>query len=92
MFRMAFPFQFPMAVLANKIVRRFLPDETHPTRLQITTLWLMNQPIAFVRSAEFLRRAPFSLSMDQKFVDELVETLADLCVGGLLKNSGGRPA
>jgi AcrR family transcriptional regulator len=74
---------FPLMVLAQRIVLRFLPEATPPKDVMVAALWLANQPIAFVRHAEFLAREPFNLRFDAASIDELVETLARLSRLGL---------
>jgi AcrR family transcriptional regulator len=74
---------FPMVVLSSRIVERFLPAGTSRRDGLVATLWLASQPMTFVRNAELLSREPFNLSFDAASVDELVETLAGLCLGGL---------
>jgi AcrR family transcriptional regulator len=74
---------FPMVVLASRIVERFLPEDAPPRERLVATLWLANQPVAFVRNAEFLAREPFNLRFDAASVDELVQVLAALCLRGL---------
>jgi AcrR family transcriptional regulator len=74
---------FPLLVLAGHIVRRFLPAGTPDRDMMIAALWLANQPVAFVRNAEFLSREPFGLRFDAASIDALVETLARLSLAGL---------
>ena len=81
---------FPLFVLAEHVVRRFLPAGTPAREAMVATLWLANQPVAFVRNAEFLSRGPFNLRFDAASIDELVETLAGLSLMGLAGREGTR--
>jgi AcrR family transcriptional regulator len=74
---------FPVILLAERIVRRYLAKDATPEKVAAATLWIANQPFAFVRDADFLRRPPWSLKLDQAFVDRLVDLLARLSVNGL---------
>ena len=74
---------FPIVVLAQAIVRRFLPPDAEPERVLVATLWLVNQPIAFVRDADVLARAPFNMRFDEAVVARLVDQLSVLCLHGL---------
>ena len=70
-------------MLAGHLVRRFLPPGAPEQDATIATLWLANQPAAFVRNAEFLSREPFSLRFDAASLEDLVETLTRLSLSGL---------
>jgi AcrR family transcriptional regulator len=74
---------FPIVVLAQAIVRRFLPADADQERVLVATLWLVNQPIAFVRDADVLARPPFNLRFDEAVVARLVDQLSTLCSHGL---------
>ena len=80
--RLAAERPFPLFVLAGHLVRRFLPPGTPEQDATIATLWLANQPVAFVRNAEFLSREPFSLRFDAASLEDL-ETLTRLSFSGL---------
>ena len=74
---------FPVIILAERIVKRFLPKDATSEKIATATLWIANQPFAFVRDADLLQRPPWSLKLDQGFVDRLVDLLANLSVNGL---------
>ncbi|MCW6507038.1 TetR/AcrR family transcriptional regulator [Lichenifustis flavocetrariae] len=74
--------------LAEILVRRFLPENAAPRDVALTTFWLLQQPIAFVRSAGRLRQPPFSVSFDVAAIDEVADLLVRLVMSGL----GGRRA
>jgi hypothetical protein len=43
-----------MVVVADKIVRRYLPPEVHAETVAVAMVWLINQPSAFTRNAALL--------------------------------------
>jgi len=47
--------RLPMLVLAEAIVRRYLPSEADPESVTVAMVWLVNQPLAFVRNAALCR-------------------------------------
>lgn len=69
--------------LAERVVRRFLPDDAPAETVTFTTLWLAQQPMFFVREAERLARPPFSLKFDDASLERLVDTLTSLSLRGL---------
>ena len=73
---------FPTVLLAAAIVRRSLPAADAKT-VAIATAWLMGQTTTFIRDAEWLAQPPLGLKFDRSSLDELVETLAVLCLRGL---------
>jgi AcrR family transcriptional regulator len=81
----------PMFVLAGRVVRRFLPADASEAEVAITTHWLVQQPLAFVRDADFLSRPPFLLAFDPAFVDQLAVTLTRLALAGLTGGVAARP-
>lgn len=70
-------------VLAERVVRRFLPAETGREELAIATLWLAQQPMFFVRDAERLASGPYAMKFDEAMLERLVDMLARLSLGGL---------
>lgn len=74
--------------LAERVVRRFLPDDASREEVAIRTIWLAQQPIFFVREAEMLALAPFGMAFDAAGVERLVERLARLSLTGLLGFQG----
>ncbi|MBL1256440.1 TetR/AcrR family transcriptional regulator [Methylocystis sp. Sn-Cys] len=69
--------------LAERVARRFLPDDAPRDEIMLRTLWLAQQPIFFVRETERLARPPFAMTFDQAGVERLVERLAALSLAGL---------
>ncbi len=74
-------------LLAERVVRRFLPKTAASDEVAFTTLWLAQQPISFVRDAERLAQGHFAIKFDEACLDRLVDTLARLSLGGL-KSAG----
>jgi AcrR family transcriptional regulator len=72
-----------LLVLAERLARRFLPADAAPEEIVFTTLWLAQQPVTFVRDAEFLSQPPFSFRFDEAVLERLVDTLSRLSLGGL---------
>ncbi len=69
--------------LAERVVKRFLPEEAPAETVTFATLWLAHQPMFFVRDAERLARAPFALKFDELSLERLVDTLASFSLRGL---------
>lgn len=69
--------------LAERVVRRFLPSDAPAEIVTVTTLWLAQQPMFFVREAERLAQPPFSLKFDENSLERLVDTLTALSLRGL---------
>ena len=69
--------------LAERVVRRFLPEDASAETVTFATLWLAQQPMFFVREAERLAKPPFSLKFDEDALERLVDTLATLSLRGL---------
>lgn len=70
-------------LLAERVVRRFLPRDASAETVTFAMLWLAQQPMFFVRDAERLAQPPFSLKFDEDALERLVETLAALSLHGL---------
>jgi AcrR family transcriptional regulator len=75
--------KLPILVVAERLVRRYLPADAPSEEIAVTTVWLIHQPSAFVRDAEHLARPPLGLTLDQAFVDRLAATLTALIDAGL---------
>lgn len=75
---------------AVDIVRRFLPPNTQKRAALCGAIWLMGQCSVFVRNRELFAQEPFSITVDEPFVDELAELITRLAIGGLLHASGSR--
>ncbi|QGM98855.1 TetR/AcrR family transcriptional regulator [Methylocystis parvus] len=69
--------------LAERVVRRFSPEDAPREEVAIRTLWLAQQPIFFVRETELLAMAPFGLDFDAAGLERLVDALARLSLAGL---------
>lgn len=69
--------------LAERVARRFLPDDAPMEEIVFRGLWLAQQPIFFVRDAERLTLPPFGMTFDHEGVERLVERLAALSLVGL---------
>ena len=76
----------PFFATATELVRRFLPDGASDEQAVVGALWLFGQCSIFVRNAQQLSRPPFRLTLDERFVDRLADTMAAWAAGGL-----GRP-
>jgi AcrR family transcriptional regulator len=76
----------PFFATATELVRRFLPDGATDEQAVVGALWLFGQCSIFVRNAQQLSRPPFRLTLDERFVDWLADTMAAWATGGL-----GRP-
>ena len=74
---------------AIDIVRRFLPNTQKRAALS-AAIWLMGQCSVFVRNRELFAQEPFSITVDEPFVDELTELITRLAIGGLLHASESR--
>jgi AcrR family transcriptional regulator len=79
--------ELPILSAAGRIVRRYLPEDAVAEEVAVTTLWLIQQPTAFVRDSEHLARPPLNLTLDQAFVDRLAATLTALIDAGLSARS-----
>lgn len=69
--------------LAERVVKRFLPQDASAETVTFATLWLAQQPMFFVREAERLAKPPFSLKFDEDALERLVDALAALSLRGL---------
>jgi AcrR family transcriptional regulator len=72
---------------AVDLVRRFLPPGTHNRMALCAAIWLMGQCSIFVRNRELFAQEPFSITIDEAFVDELSDLITRLAIGGLLHAS-----
>jgi AcrR family transcriptional regulator len=73
----------PFFATATELVRRFLPDGASNKQAVVGALWLFGQCSIFVRNAQQLSRPPFRLTLDERFVDWLADTMAAWAAGGL---------
>ena len=73
----------PFFATATELVRRFLPDGASDRQAVVGALWLFGQCSIFVRNAQQLCRPPFRLTLDERFVDWLADTMAAWAAGGL---------
>ena len=72
---------------AVDLTRRFLPPNAQKRTALCAAIWLMGQCSVFVRNRELFAQVPFSITVDEPFVDELTELITRLAVGGLLQAS-----
>jgi AcrR family transcriptional regulator len=75
---------------AVDIVRQFLPPGTLKQTVLCGAIWLMGQCSVFVRNRELFAQVPFSITIDEPFVDELTELITRFAIGGLLHASENR--
>jgi AcrR family transcriptional regulator len=73
----------PSFAAATALVRRFLPRTATDTQAVVGALWLFGQCSVFVRNAEQLANPPLHLTVDDRFVDGLSDTIAAWAAGGL---------
>jgi AcrR family transcriptional regulator len=73
----------PFLAGAVALVRRFLPARATDRQAVVGALWLFGQCNIFVRNAEQLANPPLGLTLDERFVDWLADTIAAWAAGGL---------
>lgn len=73
----------PFFAAATDLVRRFLPKRATDEQAVVGALWLFGQCSIFVRNAEQLANPPLRLTVDERFVDRLAETIATWATDGL---------
>lgn len=73
----------PFFAAATELVRRFLPRTATDTQAVVGALWLFGQCSVFVRNAEQLANPPLRLTVDDRFVDGLADTITAWAAGGL---------
>jgi AcrR family transcriptional regulator len=73
----------PTLITAQAIAQKFLPETASPEERTIATIWLVNQAFIFVRNYEHLSKPPVNLTIDEGFMERLVEMLARLLTVGL---------
>jgi AcrR family transcriptional regulator len=76
--------RLPMVVLADKIVRRYLPLDADAETVTVAMVWLINQPSTFTRNAALLAGPPANLTIDDAFVERLTDRLTTLLHGALM--------
>lgn len=74
--------KLPVFVLAEIVVRKFLPAETEPADLWIAIFWLLSQGETFIRP-ERLERPSFNLKIDQGLIDRWSDRLSEVTVAAL---------
>ena len=74
--------KLPIFGVAELIVRKFLPGMTERNDLWIAIFWLLSQIETFIRP-DRLERPPYSLKVDDSFVDRLGERLTAMTVAAL---------
>ena len=73
----------PFFAAATDLVRRFLPKRATDEQAVVGALWLFGQCSIFVRNAEQLANPPLRLTVDERFVDRLADTIATWATDGL---------
>jgi AcrR family transcriptional regulator len=74
----------PYLTAVVDLVRRFQPANVSERAALCTTIWLMGQCSVFVRNRELFSQQPFSITIDEPFVNELTDLVTRLAMGGLL--------
>jgi len=77
----------PFLAGVTELARRFLPGKATDKEAVVGALWLFGQCSIFVRNAGQLANPPFQLVIDERFVDQLADTIACWAAEGL----GRRP-
>jgi AcrR family transcriptional regulator len=80
----------PFLASAVELVRRFLPRRATHQQAVVGALWLFGQCSIFVRNAEQLANPPLGLTVDDRFMDWLTDTVAAWAAGGLGQLPGTR--
>lgn len=80
--------RIPTLTAAEGILRKFLPDTASPEERTVALIWLINQAYIFVRHYEHLSKPPANLTLDEGFMERLIDLLARLLTGGLAGLSG----
>jgi AcrR family transcriptional regulator len=80
----------PTVTTAQAIIGKFLPDGASREEQTVAMIWLVNQAFIFVRHYEHLSKPPANLTLDQGFLERLIEMLARLLSHGLAGFSGVR--
>jgi len=78
----------PTVTTAQAIIGKFLPDGASREEQTVAMIWLVNQAFIFVRHYEHLSKPPANLTLDQGFLERLIEMLARLLSQGLAGFSG----
>jgi AcrR family transcriptional regulator len=73
----------PLLAATTELVRRFLPSGATDKQAVVGALWLFGQCSIFVRNAEQLAHPPLRLTLDERFVDWLADTITAWAAGGL---------
>jgi AcrR family transcriptional regulator len=74
----------PYLTTVVDLVRRFQPANVSERAALCSAIWLMGQCSVFVRNRELFSQQPFSITIDEPFVNELTELVTRLAMGGLL--------
>jgi AcrR family transcriptional regulator len=75
--------KLPIMDVAEKIVRRFLPDGASRADITVATIWLTQQVAPFIRHFKALSKPPLNLRIDKCFVEQLAADLGRMAVAGL---------
>jgi AcrR family transcriptional regulator len=77
----------PFMSRAIGLVRRFLPPDASDQDALLTAIWLMGQCSVFVRNREHFAGPPFSLKIDEAFVERLTDRITAFALHGLGQQS-----
>jgi AcrR family transcriptional regulator len=75
----------PFLARATDLVRQFLPPHAPEKDVLCGAIWLMGQCSVFVRNREQFMQPPFSLKIDQAFVEQLTDFITALALQGLTR-------
>jgi AcrR family transcriptional regulator len=73
----------PIFALAQTIVRKFLAPASNRETILIVSIWFVHQATVFIRDFERLSRPPLNLTVDDQFVERLIEVVSQLMLSGL---------
>ena len=68
---------------AVDLVRRFLPPNAQERAALCAAICSMGQCSIFVRNRDLFAQAPFRMTLDEPFVDELADLITRVAIGGL---------
>ena len=82
--------RIPTLTTSQGIVHKFLPETASREEQTLAMIWLVNQAFIFVRHYEHLSKPPTNLTLDNGFMERLIDMLARLLTFGLAGLSGSR--
>jgi len=77
----------PYLTTVVDLVRHFQPANASERTALCSAIWLMGQCSVFVRNRELFSQPPFSITINEPFVNELTDLVTRLALGGLLHTS-----